>query len=167
MLFSSRRSRGAGPRGDVFRSLIHWLAGSILAGSTLNAALPARLSQPYLATIAPLPLRFAPPPPDVSTEPAPAAPPNPDGIMGEVAQSNQEAVAPEALPPELLPATAGPEAAEPEPAPQPPAPAPTRAPVEIIPDDLGRPVMPEDMLPFFLPPQLPATPPSQAIYRQK
>lgn len=163
-----RRPSGAGSSRGLARSLIHWLTGSVLAGSSLSAALPARSSQPYLATISPLPLRFAPPPPDVSTEPPPAAPPNPDGVIGEVVQSNLEAAV--ALPareetPE--PASSPPEPATPESPSAVNGPAPNRPPVEIIPDDLQPEVRPEDVLPFFLPPQLPSAPPSQATYRQR
>jgi len=172
MSFFSRRSRRAGTTGGIVRSLIHWLTGSVLAGSSLSAALPVRSSQPYLATISPLPLRFSPPPPDLSTEPVPAAPPNPDGVVGEVAQSNQEAVAP--LPkPQVSTAPVETPKVEPDtritsdtPNPQPSEPpTPVRPSVEIIPDDLAAPVMPEDLLPFFLPPQLPTPPPSRATYR--
>lgn len=169
MSFFTRRSRGAGSaKGRAF-SLIHWLTGSVLAGSSLSAALPARSSQPYLATISPLPLRFALPPPDLSTEPAPAAPPNPDGVVGDVAQSNQEAVAP--LPVPEQPDTPS-EVTPVEPVLEMPAsnetPAPSsQPPVEILPNDLGTPVMPEDLLPFFLPPQIPSAPQSQATYRLK
>lgn len=147
---------------------------SVLAGTAFAAHITPKPSRPYLASIAPVPLRFAPPPPDLSTDPAPAAPPNPDGILGEVAQSNQEAVAPspEAFfqPPAHVSPAPAPEStpAEPvQPAVEEPAPrAPSsRPPVAILPDDLPPRSSPEAILPFFLPPTLPSGQPSSATYQ--
>ena len=164
------RPRGAGPAPGWTRQLVRWLTGSLLASSSFAGSLPFKPSQPYLAVVAPVPLRFAPPPPDLSTEPAPAAPPNPDGVVGDIAQSNQDAAASE---PSNLPLTESSRArvAAKAPSTQPTESAPRTsedAPeLSILPDERPRIINPEDVLPFFLPPSLPSAPPSQATYRLK
>ncbi|HEX2101307.1 MAG TPA: hypothetical protein VHF69_11610 [Candidatus Synoicihabitans sp.] len=151
------------------------LAGIVASGSLLIAPLPAKPSHPYLATVSPISLRFGPPPPDLTSEPTPAAPPAPDGVVGEIAQENVAAtVPPEApeivavIPPPSAPVVP-PERSAPEPVqttPAPPAPAapPT---VPILPDEYAPPISAEQFLPYFLPPTLPSAPPSKATYLQK
>ena len=92
--------------------------------------------------------------------------------MGEVAQINQAAVVPEATAPTAEERPVSPQEsifaeAETATAPSPQPPSFNRAPVEILPDDLRREVRTEDLLPYFLPPQIPAGPQSQATYRQQ
>jgi len=106
---------------------------------------------PYLPAIGALPLRFqqAPPPPDLTTRPAAAAPPVPSLSVSEttVAQANAAAAhsapMPSRVASEVLVAEAKPEPKATPPAPQKAAPAP------IIPDDTRPTVRAEDFLPYF------------------
>lgn len=111
-----------------------------------------RAQQPYLPVIGTLALRFqaAPPPPDLTSRPAAAAPPVPALSPTEtaVAQANLAAanpgapVVPAAPPrPELPPETAKLAAATVAPA--------RPAPPPILPDDSQPSVRPEDFLPYF------------------
>ena len=133
----------------------------------------------YLLAVGPPPLRYeqALPPPDLSTHPAPAAPPLP-AAMAEIAAANVAAARPE---PGRAP---GPAPAPDEPAP-PAGPAPAKPPTEkeagpLIPDDARHEVRLEEILPYF---QFPAAgrpapsgsgdseatrlPVSSAVYRQQ
>jgi hypothetical protein len=112
-------------------------------------------SPAYLPVIGPPPLRFAqgPPPPDLSTRPAPAAPPMPSA-EGEIAAANTASAKPAALPRgddvnaldqlQTQPFEVAP------PAPKAPAKAPgNKESPAILPDDAQRDNRPDEILPFF------------------
>jgi len=109
-------------------------------------------SSPYLLVIAPPPLRFAQalPPPDLSTRPAPAAPPL-ASAMEEIAATN--AAAARAALPYRGADGAGSEQRQTMPAEATPA-VPVKVPGKkespaLLPDDTEREVRPEEILPFF------------------
>jgi hypothetical protein len=143
-------------------------------------------SRPYLHVIGALPLRFQEraPPPDVSSRPPGGAPPVPstkattDIIRMPV--SEQSAAATLAAPPAV------PVKSEDQHAKSPAANAGSaQTPPAILPDDVGRKVRPEDLLPFFqfpgssagadggnaagppAPPSPGTLPPSSATYKQQ
>lgn len=145
-------------------------------------------SSPYLPLVGPPPLRFAqaPPPPDLSTRPTPAAPPRPS-VMEEIAAANSASANSGALAPadtgtmpdprrttpvEVVPL--GPDATG--------KPSPTKEAPALLPDDVQHETRPEEILPFFqfpgaggvtvVVPEVPASsgttrlPVSSAVYRQ-
>jgi hypothetical protein len=111
-------------------------------------------SSPYLLVIAPPPLRFAQaPPPDLSTHPAPAAPPLPS-VMEDIATTN--AASSRLVGPSRGADGTGSEQRQSAPSEVTPAVprAPAKAPGEketpaLLPDDTQREVRPEEVLPFF------------------
>ncbi|ATC64068.1 hypothetical protein CMV30_08945 [Nibricoccus aquaticus] len=142
---------------------------------------------PYLAALAPLPLRFARPGPEPAYEPP--TPPEPKPVVA--------AITPDAKPEkpsEEKPASSSPAANNPTPQPEQPA-APVsefsepllQPPLPILPDDTKRELRAEDVIPFFIYPTAPASgearvnvivplntsqsqstpPPSSATYQEK
>ncbi|PTY05087.1 hypothetical protein DB347_16535 [Opitutaceae bacterium EW11] len=131
----------------------------------------------YLASVGPVPLRFAPPPPDPVERPAPPA----SAAVASTPVSPVPSVAPTVQPePATATAAPGPEPAATQPAAEK---QPELKPVTILPDDTRRDVRPEDVLPYFelprgsagaggaalpfAPAAPPAQPPSSATYQQK
>jgi hypothetical protein len=112
---------------------------------------PGSDSVPYLAVVGSPALRFqrsTPPPPDLVSRPAAAAPPTPPLTPTEssIAQANSAAV--QAAPRNLRPADEAP-VTDIKPAAA-PAPTPVKAaPPSILPDDTRPTVRPEDFLPYF------------------
>lgn len=127
----------------------------------------------YLASVGPVPLRFAPPPPDPVERPAPVAATPPVSPVAVAEPTVQPVVH-----------------ATPSPAEQPAGPAEPampgvqpEKPVTILPDDTPRDVRAEDFLPYFelprsadgrsgapapfTPAGAPVQPPSSATYQQK
>jgi hypothetical protein len=173
MSFSSPRFPSRDRRWISSLCVTRGLLVAALTSPALLAGAPTKPSRPYLATSLSPGLRFAPPAPEIYVEPTPTAPPFPDGIIGEIAQSNAEAVAPVDGSPTSAGSAEPPADALAETTPLPgessvaPSPQRSRPPVELLPDDLPRRATPEDILPFFLPPLLPSAPPSSATYRQR
>ena len=108
-------------------------------------------SSPYLRVIAPPPLRFAQnPPPDLSTRPAPTAPPLP-AVMEDIAASN--AASARYVAPSRGSDGTGADQRQTTPAEANPT-APVKAPGKketpaLLPDDTQHEVRPEEILPFF------------------
>ena len=103
---------------------------------------------PYLPLLGALPLRFqsAPPPPDLTTRPAAAAPPvpAPSPTESSVAQANAAAVQPAAATKRVADETP---LADLKPRETPPPAKPVPPP--ILPDDARQAIRPEDFLPYF------------------
>ena len=142
----------------------------------------------YLPIVGPPPFRFAqaPPPPDLSTRPAPAAPPLPS-VMEEIAATNAASAKPGSPPVPNNAAASDQRPTTPvEVAPVVPEPTVKRPPARetpaLLPDDTQHDVRPEEILPFFqfpgaggttiVVPGVPASPEptrlpvSSAVYRQ-
>jgi len=144
------------------------------------------VSSLYLPVIGPPPLRFAqaPPPPDLSTHPAPVAPPRP-AVTEEIAAANTASTKSVATPQgvvteqdqtiqtEVNPAASGAPVKGPG----------NKEPQALLPDDTQRETRPEEVLPFFqfpgsggttivVPPAATSQEPtrlpvSSAVYRQR
>jgi hypothetical protein len=145
---------------------------------------------PYLAALAPLPLRFSRPGPEPTDEPPAPPEPKPVIVATAPADSDQPGKASEEKPAATLPAAD-------TPAPQPDQPAEAvsefsepllQPPLPILPDDTKRELRAEDVIPFFIYPTAPVSgearvnvivplntsqpqsnplPPSSATYQQK
>ena len=124
-----------------------------------NALWPSAEPAPYLPVLGSPSIRIdqAPPPPDLVTRPAPAAPPVPALTPTEstVAVANADAARSTTAPSAAAPTDAAPvDAATPAASTLPPPPPPAKTPAPILPDNLHPVVHPEDFLPYF---QIPGT----------
>lgn len=176
------RPRTAGARATTCRLAVWLLPAVVASASSPGFATPpvAPLTRPYLAVLGSTPLRIAEaiPPPDLSSRPGKAAPPNP-----EPEEVKDSLVSHEPAKPDVI---LGPASAMPAEVPTPERDAtPAKSPPPILLDDSRPRVKPEDFLPFFVfpgsgesttvvvpvtvaTPPVPGTlPPSSATYRQQ
>ncbi len=164
--FHQRRTGAEPPRGFT-AAWVRGLICTVLAGLLPAAVWAAPLnSRPYLTRVGSPMLRFAAPPLERTVPELPEAlrvtgqPEVP--VEAEVTPTPDESVeAPEqpvVQPTRPIIATPDPVAVETQSVDSPP-------PVSLLPDDLAPRTTPEDFLPYFLPPQPPSAPRSQATYQ--
>jgi hypothetical protein len=163
------------------------------SSSSITVVKPRSGPVPYLAALAPLPLRFARPGPEPTDEPP--APPEPKPAIVAPAEPSPASDGKLEKLPEEKPAATPSAETSPPPATQPEQPSSefseplSRPPLPILPDDTKRELRAEDVLPFFIYPVAPSTgdtgarvvipltsgqpqsdppaPPSSATYQQK
>ena len=170
MSFSSRRPSDTRPIGGSARRPVRWLCGTLIASFGLLDHAVAHSSRSYLAVATPLPLRFAPPPPERGTEPNPPVSFLPEPEVSEMLVVNEPGSASSLS--NVDPAVSTPSSTSDDaPAAVPPDTSadvpPADAPLPILPDDLIYRTTAEDFLPYFVPPQLPSAPPSRATFQQR